>query len=471
MPEPDRNWPRPFPELGVDQRPADQQAEDARRNQEQVALLMSGGAEKSDRGDELIDLLDRRRREQSRGVVRFNVEQRGDRSTLVVPNQIVLRRDADRDDFDATALRILREAGFTETLVGDDRTDCEELLGRVSPFTGPPGLSLDDVLRTVDELTAAGFSAAPTAVVALHQGPTSPPPIVVKSITGPSPTKPVVTGSKPHSPTGNVVVAVIDTGITEKLRGDDWLNEVPRTPDSIDPLDVFGLPVAPNGKLDFAAGHGTFAAGVVRHVDPEAEIRVYTALDSDGLASEVDVACAMVRAVKDGAHVVNLSLGMRTLNNQPCLALESALDLIDEMSEGSEPPVLVASAGNYGDTDPVWPAASRRVVSVAGLTANMDPAGWSSRGVWVDCSTVAEGIVSTFVEGEEDPDFGGHDSYPPDAWAVWTGTSFAAPQIAGAISRTCREEGLSPREAARRLIRRGLPIPDYGRALYILPGS
>ena len=122
----------------------------------------------------------------------------------------------------------------------------------------------------------------------------------------------------------------------------------------------------------------------------------------------------------------------------------------------------------------MWPGASRRVISVAGLTgltANPTPAAWSSRGVWVDCSTVGEGIVSTYVEGEEDPAFGGTDSYPPDAWALWVGTSFAAPQIAGAISRTCRERNLPPRAAARRLIRSGVAIPDFGRKLVFLPGT
>ena len=89
----------------------------------------------------------------------------------------------------------------------------------------------------------------------------------------------------------------------------------------------------------------------------------------------------------------------------------------------------------------------------------------------MDCSTVAEGIVSTFVMGEEDPEFGGNETYPLNAWAVWVGTSFAAPQIAGATSRMCREQGLSPREAVRRIIRLGRAIPDFGRAVRLLPGT
>jgi subtilisin family serine protease len=179
----------------------------------------------------------------------------------------------------------------------------------------------------------------------------------------------------------------------------------------------------------------------------------------------------MVRAVKDGAPVLNLSLGCRSIDDQPPLAFEAALDAIDEITEGREPPVLVAAAGNFGDSVPVWPAASRRVLSVAALTAQMTPAEWSSRGVWVDVSCVGEGIVSTFVHGDEDPELGGQDHYGADPWALWTGTSFAAPQVAGTISWMCRMTGLPPRWAARRLLRAGTPVPDFGRALSLLPGT
>jgi hypothetical protein len=336
---------------------------------------------------------------------------------------------------------------------------------RLQVFKAREEVDFQRVRSVVRRLAEEGFSAAPPAVVALHDK------IVVKASTGPSPTVAPSAGAGLHEPAGPVVVAVIDTGIAEDLRSDRYLNEIPRTVGSVDPVDAFGGSPGPNGKLDFAAGHGTFAAGIVRQVDPDAVIRSYAALDSDGLASEFRVACAMIRAASEGAHVINMSLGMHTVDGQPCLALETALDLIDEMAEGSEPPVVVASAGNYGDSEPVWPAASRRVISVAGLTAQGEPARWSSRGVWVDCSTVGEGIVSTFVEGEEDPVFGGSESYPPDAWAIWLGTSFAAPQVAGAISKTCRKTGLSPREAARRLIRSGRPVPDFGRAMHLLPGN
>ncbi len=391
---------------------------------------------------------------------------RTSRPALVVPKEILLR-SAPNQDF-AAADQILSDAGFVERGLDDQPFGCSELADRLRSFSHPADVNVDVVLDTVSTLTGAGFEAAPTAVLVLHP--------VVKATASPTPTALRVTASG-QQPEGRIVVAVIDTGIPAQLRNDGWLNDVRRKPDNIDLLDAFGGNPGPNGLLDLAAAHGNFAAGIVRQVDPEAEIRSYLALDSDGFGSEVSVACAMIRAVREGADVINLSLGMRTFDNQPCLALETALDLIDEISESLEPPVLVASAGNYGDHGPVYPAASRRVISVAALApvpgdpTQFVPAEWSSRGVWVDCSTIGEGILSTFVEGEEDPAFEDSDTYPSDAWAVWSGTSFAAPQIAGAISRMCRELNLRPRAAARRLIRSGIAIPDFGRGVQLLPGT
>jgi subtilisin family serine protease len=305
-----------------------------------------------------------------------------------------------------------------------------------------------------------------------HMTPLGP---VAKGLGGPEPSN----GARPFPASvqqapGAVTVAVIDTGIAEPTRGDNWLAGVPRDSDNVDRLDAY----PPFGFLDFGAGHGTFAAGVLQQVFPQADLRVYRALDSDGVGSEVDVACAMVRAVREGAQILNLSLGSQTFNDGPPVAIEVALEIIADLERRDGGEVLVvAAAGNFGADRKCWPAAFNwptfPVVAVAGLRADLTPSEWSSRGRWVDCSTIAEGILAPYVEGQEsfevDPQ---PDKFPSDAWAVWTGTSFAAPQIAGAVARLCHEDHkLAPRAALEKLLRRGRPIPDFGVALGILPGT
>ncbi len=66
----------------------------------------------------------------------------------------------------------------------------------------------------------------------------------------------------------------------------------------------------------------------------------------------------------------------------------------------------------------------------------------------MDCSVVGEGVLSTFVAGDQSPDFTNDpETFPEDAFARWSGTSFAAPQVSGAIARLMHERGLGPRDA------------------------
>ena len=62
-----------------------------------------------------------------------------------------------------------------------------------------------------------------------------------------------------------------------------------------------------------------------------------------------------------------------------------------------------------------------------------------------------------------------HD-FGADAWAAWSGTSFAAPQITGALARLHEQYQYPLREALRRLLAAGRPVPDFGQAIKILPG-
>jgi subtilisin family serine protease len=335
----------------------------------------------------------------------------------------------------------------------------ECLEGRVGRLTNPD-IDADGFVDIARAIRRSGIAASVNHITPLG-------PIMKMGGGGAEPSAAQIPLPPTSAPSARpVVVAVIDTGITDQRRSDGWLSAVPRG-DNVDLLD--DLPTH-DGFLDSGAGHGTFASGIVQRVAPGADLRVYKAMDSDGIGSEVGVACAMIRAVEEGAQILNLSLGVQTIDDQPPVAIAAALQLIHERTKGEV--LVVAAAGNDGSTRPSWPAAFRSVVSVAGLTEELTATQWSNRGFWVTCSTVGEGLVSTYPKGVEAPEFDRQpDTFPADAWAVWTGTSFAAPQIAGRVARLADEGAMSPRDALRKLLSSGKRIPDFGVAVRVLHGT
>jgi hypothetical protein len=396
-------------------------------------------------------------------------EGRGD--TFHIPGEIIVTRRT----WDSPAA-----SGYLSArgLVAADSLGCEDLEDRLVRLVLAPGRTAEtqDLDDMVTELRLRGFAASLT-----HMAPLARP--ISKGLGGPA-LGPGLGSFEDYQAQDTFTaegtgprVAVIDTGITQQSRTDGWLESIPRTDETpgthggegnIDPLDA--VPV-PDGYLDFAAGHGSFVAGVIQQVAPSAEIVVYRAVPSDGIGTELDVACAMVRAVRDGAKILNLSLGCQTRYDTPSLPIAAALEKIAEIEKTPGETLIIAAAGNYGDTRPCWPAAFRRVVSVGGLASDLHPTAWSSRGFWVDCATVGEGILSTFVQGEESYEFTADpDTFSADSFARWTGTSFAAPQVAGAVARLAHERGITPRQALAELLASGDPVPDFGQAFRILPG-
>ncbi|GAA4704099.1 hypothetical protein GCM10023215_49670 [Pseudonocardia yuanmonensis] len=367
---------------------------------------------------------------------------RGGREVLAAPDELLLRSE----QLTPETTVVLMSLGFAADRAGT------VLGGRVAVVRALEPVPPERLDETLLVLQARGVQASLNHLTPL--GPWA------KGQGGPEPTEGGVRW-EPDAVDGPPLVAVVDTGVSVAERQDKWLAGLADT-DNTDPLDVFGG----DGRLDFAAGHGTFATGIVQQVAGAAPVRVYRALNSDGIGTEVDVASAVLKAADDGAKIINLSLGTRTLDDQPPVAIDVALEHLPADV------VVVAAAGNYGDERPVWPAAFSRVVSVAALTATGQGASWSTRGFWVDLSVVGEGIVSTYVKGTEsaiiDPF---PDTFDPAGWAVWSGTSFAAPQISGLLARLVLGRGVSAQEALRAITAAGIRRPDYGRALRILPGT
>lgn len=352
---------------------------------------------------------------------------------------------------------------------------CAELADRILRLYHPGrGLGPEELADLARNLRERGFSASLTNInctAPVHKGPplspgaNQPAPGVHALLRRAAAEGPLTSGTPAR-------VAIIDTGIDRQR-----LPNVAGEPDLMHEFPL-GEPRAQREQyLDFDAGHGTFVAGIVLQIAPDADITVYRAVDSDGIGSEVTVACKMIEAVNDGNQIINLSLSCQTQDDFPPIAIHAALELIkakeikDETPESNRP-LFIAAAGNYANTRPSWPAAFPGVVSVAGLAPGLQPSLWSSRGFWVDCSTIGEGILSTYVPGQESPLI---TSTPyvfqgPDPWALWTGTSFAAPQIAGVLAQAYQASGIPPRAALGALLATGQPIPDFGQAVRILPG-
>ena len=101
----------------------------------------------------------------------------------------------------------------------------------------------------------------------------------------------------------NVMVGIVDVGIN--------LSHPLLQSKSISGFDyVAGDPIANDEPGGIASGHGTFVAGVVNLVAPDAQLVAYRVLDTAGSGDGFGIAKAIVQAVNDGCKVINLSMVM-----------------------------------------------------------------------------------------------------------------------------------------------------------------
>jgi subtilisin family serine protease len=228
-----------------------------------------------------------------------------------------------------------------------------------------------------------------------------------------------------------------------------------------------------DGFLDRVAGHGMFVAGVVAQVDPQTVIEVVPAMDNLGSAEE-----SVVARILDGlvgkTSIVNMSFSGYAMHRMGCLA--RAVRRFQFLPLGYPNPkrpasrrdggVVVASAGNDGTWWAPYPAILPGVVGVAALGPD-GPAPFTNAGPWVracaagvdvrssfflpESWTVTENGVAVRKEGKELPTPEGDPDLFEGA-ALWSGTSFAAPLVAGRLARLVREGPMMPKDAVGQLI-------------------
>lgn len=193
--------------------------------------------------------------------------------------------------------------------------------------------------------------------------------------------------------------------------------------------------IADADGLPFAQGHATFVTGLILGMAPGANVQVRSVLDADGMADSWTVAKAIVEFGATGLDVLNLSFACYTEDGEPPMVLAAAIDRLDPMI------VVVAAAGNHGlagqqdgftvaDADqPAWPAAFDDVIAVGATNNSGVPLDFSPDAPWVDVTAPGNKLLSTYL-----PRAGRNPELKFADYAVWSGTSFSAALVSGAIA-------------------------------------
>jgi hypothetical protein len=198
----------------------------------------------------------------------------------------------------------------------------------------------------------------------------------------------------------DVKVAVIDGGVNYSHSA--FESKVISKYDYVDnDLDAFDEPGGDN------SGHGTFVAGVIHLVAPEADIYAYRVTDRNGNADGYAVAEAIMQATVDGCHVINLSL----VTSDEHEAISSAIEFTKSLDV-----LVIAAAGNGRPGRTLYPAGDPYVIAVGAIDEDLYPAPISNYDSYVDVWAPGVGIYSPYLEEE---------------YAWWSGTSFAAAFVSG----------------------------------------
>jgi hypothetical protein len=230
-------------------------------------------------------------------------------------------------------------------------------------------------------------------------------------------------------------------------------------------------PVSPRplvGELDTHTGHGTFIAGIIRQLAPDARVLAIRVMHSDGIVYEGDLRQALhllalrARWARRGAaagapgmvDIVSLSLGYYH-EQQPDEDITIGLETEIRALTG-QGVIVVAAAGNHASERPFYPAALTdhrvpRLFAVGALNPNGTTALFSNAGPWVNCLAAGAAVVSTFpqIRGAREPAIkvGSRETIDGDdfssGFAAWSGTSFAAPLLAARFAQAMADDTVS----------------------------
>jgi thermitase len=201
-----------------------------------------------------------------------------------------------------------------------------------------------------------------------------------------------------------ISIAILDTGVDQDH------------PDLADKV-ISNVNFSNSATADDIDGHGTHVAGIAAAITNNgigvaglgygSTIMNVKVLGDTGSGSYSWLASGIVWAADNGADVINMSLG----GSSASATLEAAIN--HAWAKGV---VVVAAAGNNGNSAPFYPAYYTNCIAVAGTDSLDRLAGWSNYGNWIDVAAPGVSIVSTLVNNR---------------YGVKSGTSMASPHVAG----------------------------------------
>jgi subtilisin family serine protease len=249
------------------------------------------------------------------------------------------------------------------------------------------------------------------------------------------------------------VVAVPDTGVTAH----PWLAGAPGDPVILDAVASGWSAAAGRVSGGPLQGHATFLAGLIRQAACDARVLSVPVMGDDGIVPADESLRALAwlgDEVRSGdpdrfVDVVCIAYGY-VPGSEDAAHTSQLRELLWDLADHGV--LIVVSAGNAGRPTPTFPAAFANdpsapaipVTSVGATNPDQSYAHYSNYGAWVTHRTVGSGVISTIAE------FNGpmlppeRDSFPhgqaidPDnfvaGFARWSGTSFAAGEIAGLLA-------------------------------------
>lgn len=208
-----------------------------------------------------------------------------------------------------------------------------------------------------------------------------------------------------------LVVAVIDSGVDvdhPDLKGRIWFNDKICSPDVSTPnraCNGFNF-IDNNTILTDDIGHGTHVAGLIAAnrntigIAGAADSRIkimplkfvnsqVTSFTYNGKVITDMIADAMVFAVKNGAEVINLSLGWPKLIDLP--KVRKAFELAEENNV-----IVIAASGNNSKDLPLFPCSYENVICVGAIDNRGELTDFANYGSKVDIVAPGDSIISTY---------------------------------------------------------------------------